>query len=736
MNPIILKQNVGKWLNACRFLKSQFENLEVNEQSAVDLLSDFWRSNYSSSLVQECNDSIEVLKGSHKFHINNKEIIERSKDMCAVASSMLKDQATFNEFKAAMQAESGAARNVHRSTPPTNPSPRPTQPSSTFRPSPRPTPVIEQRHTAQISFNSFLVRDIDYDSNVLQQAGSWLYNNAQYVAPVLKFNILSPGDKLTVNYNIYSPSGIKKKEQGYTGTGIIDASKTGSFSYEFVGFGNKSGQSYAETGNWRIEFIVDGKIVLRGIFEIRKHPSSHPTNVVHQDTLKPPIAIRGVTFNNETVDDKTIQAGINRIFVGAQYIRPVITFDVIRPCAEVDLWYKIYNAGGKLIVGSRKGFSSHSTLDCSVTGRLTKRLNAFGNRDGSCYTQTGMGRIEFYINDVKIFTEPIQFIPNNSSQPRPQTPPRPTPSQSQQTPPRNVSPNTPMLGQYYDTNINGGGKGNKKWKKWLVWVIVTIAALTGGKWAYDNLIKKDPIIRYSICDNAPMYSQPDSLSEVLCTLATGYTLKIDNPKDTADSWVSAYAEDIGVTGYFESSKMVSERDYITFMNVMPDDVDDNSDPVLQISDAGERLAIIDFANRMDFNMLIYVAKVNSTYNTYLRPRLPGIYEGIPSDRGFAFIVKNVDNEERYVAIYLFDGNGKPLYVYSETAPKTGYLKSIKIDGNIVDIKYSQSRFRQQRKEATNTETTYTRPASDDSSENQNVEEYGVESAKTRRSLSL
>ena len=81
-----------------------------------------------------------------------------------------------------------------------------------------------------------------------------------------------------------------------------------------------------------------------------------------------------------------------------------------------------------------------------------------------------------------------------------------------------------MLGQYYNTNNNGGGKGNKKWKKWLVWVIVIIAALAGGKWAYDNLIKKDPIIRYSICDNAPMYSQPDSLSEVLCTLATGYTL--------------------------------------------------------------------------------------------------------------------------------------------------------------------------------------------------------------------
>ena len=103
MNPQILKLNIDKWLKACQYLKSEYENLNVDEQSAIDILCDFWRRDYSTSLVEECESQMQVLKDGHKYHGNNKTIIEKSKELCAVAAAMLKDAASFGEFKAEMQ---------------------------------------------------------------------------------------------------------------------------------------------------------------------------------------------------------------------------------------------------------------------------------------------------------------------------------------------------------------------------------------------------------------------------------------------------------------------------------------------------------------------------------------------------------------------------------------------------------------------------------------------------------
>ena len=71
MNPQILKLNIDKWLKACQYLKSEYENLNVDEQSAIDILCDFWRRDYSTSLVEECESQMQVLKDGHKYHGNN-----------------------------------------------------------------------------------------------------------------------------------------------------------------------------------------------------------------------------------------------------------------------------------------------------------------------------------------------------------------------------------------------------------------------------------------------------------------------------------------------------------------------------------------------------------------------------------------------------------------------------------------------------------------------------------------
>ena len=262
MNPQILKLNIDKWLKACHYLKSEYENLNVDEQSAIDILCDFWRRDYSTSLVEECESQMQVLKDGHKYHGNNKTIIEKSKELCAVAAAMLKDAASFGEFKAEMQklsrgSSSRSSSSAGRSS------------SSSSRPSSsKPSVVIR----------SVELRATGPNGVALGTSSSSVPVGATYVYPVLKFDALQADTDIW--YKIYDGAGVLitgTRRQGFSTVGQFKRGATGG---ECIGIGSEDGSNYATTGVGRIEFFVNDRLIYTYRFQYVEppRPTSRPSS--------------------------------------------------------------------------------------------------------------------------------------------------------------------------------------------------------------------------------------------------------------------------------------------------------------------------------------------------------------------------------------------------------------------------------------------------------------------------
>ena len=240
--------NIDKWLKACQYLKSEYENLNVDEQSAIDILCDFWRRDYSTSLVEECESQMQVLKDGHKYHGNNKTIIEKSKELCAVATAMLKDAASFGEFKAEMQKLSRGSSS--RSSSSASRSSSSSSSSSSSRPSaPRPSS----------SKPSVVIRSVEFRATgannvALGTSSSTVPVGTHYVYPVLKFDALQADTDIW--YKIYDGAGVLitgTRRQGFSTVGQFKRGATGG---ECIGIGSEDGSNYATTGVGRIEFFA------------------------------------------------------------------------------------------------------------------------------------------------------------------------------------------------------------------------------------------------------------------------------------------------------------------------------------------------------------------------------------------------------------------------------------------------------------------------------------------------
>ena len=75
MDKTLLKLEIGKWNEACRFLKSKQTELSTAEWTAIETLADYWRKKFDPDATSECMDLISTLEQSDKLHSNNKEII-------------------------------------------------------------------------------------------------------------------------------------------------------------------------------------------------------------------------------------------------------------------------------------------------------------------------------------------------------------------------------------------------------------------------------------------------------------------------------------------------------------------------------------------------------------------------------------------------------------------------------------------------------------------------------------
>ena len=88
MDKTLLKLEIGKWNEACRFLKSKQTELSTAEWTAIETLADYWRKKFDPDATSECMDLISTLEQSDKLHSNNKEIIVRSKEFRTIAGSI------------------------------------------------------------------------------------------------------------------------------------------------------------------------------------------------------------------------------------------------------------------------------------------------------------------------------------------------------------------------------------------------------------------------------------------------------------------------------------------------------------------------------------------------------------------------------------------------------------------------------------------------------------------------
>lgn len=105
MDSILMNQKVGKWNEACRFLKSKQSKLSSEEWTAIEYLADFWRDgNFDADSIADCESLIELLISSDKLHTNDRDIIVWSKEFRGIAKMMYtKDEDTFKQFKEAMR---------------------------------------------------------------------------------------------------------------------------------------------------------------------------------------------------------------------------------------------------------------------------------------------------------------------------------------------------------------------------------------------------------------------------------------------------------------------------------------------------------------------------------------------------------------------------------------------------------------------------------------------------------
>lgn len=632
MNPQILKLNIDKWLKACQYLKSEYENLNVDEQSAIDILCDFWRRDYSTSLVEECESQMQVLKDGHKYHGNNKTIIEKSKELCAVASAMLKDAASFGEFKAEMQklsrgSSSRSSSSAGRSS------------SSSSRPtSSKPSVVIR----------SVELRATGPNGVALGTSSSSVPVGATYVYPVLKFDALQADTDIW--YKIYDGNGAVvtgTRRQGFSTLGQFKRGDTGG---ECIGIGSEDSHSYTVGGAGRIEFFVNDILIHSHNFRYTKQSQSSASSGASN------VVIRSVEFRATGANKSALGTSSSTVPVGAHYVYPVLKFDVLQ--ADTDIWYKIYDGAGVLITGTRRqGFSTVGQFKRGATGG---ECIGIGSEDGSNYATTGVGRIEFFVNDRLIYTYRFQYV----------EPPRPTsrPSSSSSSRPSSSSNSSPFASS--SRSYSGGSsssysgpsrqtrKSGIKWWAYPLWFFVAVGLIWVGVMAYKAFSVKKEVL-YPITDLCYMIGSYDDQS-----VKFGNSIKVEVPED--------------VTSFYKYNDQLIAREYLLTL-------EDYNTLALAFSEFESTDYTCD---RPDLRAkLLSYLKTNGLNDGSWRVDFANTVESSYKDLkdNFVFIIRNINTGKRLTIVY-YDENYAN--TYDEEAPAKGAIRSLSMYNKKVKVFYT------------------------------------------------
>lgn len=422
MDKIILKQYVAKWKKAVVFMESQVSDMNAEEKAAFVALKDFWKSQYSGSMASAYKSSITTLKQSHKYHINNKPLIESSKDLCLIASAALKDKDSFYEFQDALSggASFRPVEPPHAST--NSSSQRRSAPSSGSRQFGSATPsdivVNEVRFRCTDSYGSNLS---NFDTNIV--------SGANMVYPTIRYNIsanaLQSGAAIT--YAIYDTAG-KLVRSAVPAGGTIDPARGNSGWLELNPL-NISFGTFTPGGRAVVTIYYLGTLIRSFDVIVKANPNSQQRRRSTHRFISP-IEIQEVRFRCTNSYGSNLSNFDTYLERRATTLYPTIKYSLNNqatgPC---EITYKIYDSDGRLIqVNSMVGTTLYSTdpnagwKECSgVT--MNPGIYALGNQI----------RIDFYYGGNVIYSANVPVIAQSQPQ-QPQwqqpQPPRQQPQQS------------------------------------------------------------------------------------------------------------------------------------------------------------------------------------------------------------------------------------------------------------------------------------------------------------------
>ena len=604
MDKILLKQKIGKWNDACRFLKGHQADLSTAEWSAVELLADFWRMRkFDDELVEESKELIATLVAADKLHSNNRDIITWSKEFRGIAKTMYTESAAnFAEFQAAMRAfaqehaprqRAPQPQQPRPTPPPPRPQPRPTPPPPRPQPQPRPAPAPQPRPRATLRIAEVRFRNVDRQGN---PAGSGSVDGSEpilYLRPVVNCHILEPSDDKDIWYKIFTPGGrllgSSASRAGFTWHGVVSGRQGGWTS--LGGFGNDDGSTFAERGRYRVEFY-EGDVKLYETSLLIDGGAAGGASGGSAARRPQPVANIRITAADFFETD-----GGNQVFGRARdgfatrlrYVCPEITYTVLRPTGDKDVWYKIYKPGGTLMIAveGREGF----TWKGKVNGRTggTVSLGAFGDKDGTAFNEVGWYRVEFYENDVKVF-ESRFYVAAAPARPEPR----------QEMPPIEIppQPQSPREDDAFDRF-----QRKRRRRRWLI-----VAAVVGVIWFLSDWGPVFSVLLSSFDGQADTAEAP-TVAESAYVFADKLVLRSSKEagSTTNQRAVLAYGTEVGVesdsagwsqvrangrSGYVASDYLLSAEDFRLLDGVFADKASREV-----VNDTKARLALLDFLKR-------------------------------------------------------------------------------------------------------------------------------------------
>lgn len=521
MDPILLKQKVTKWVEACQFLKSADikEQLDPAEWTAVDELSNLWNKNFEGNSVKDsAQEYISVLKQCENLHPNNLKIKEYSKQLTGVARDMLtKDAATYNEFKAALQSVLRENRPKQTKAPQSPQIPKVPQ-TPKKQPTPQ-TPKVPHTTTPRVNdTGEIIVKSVDFgntykDCSIINDYGTPIRVGSYYINPRLDIQTLRTA---TVKIHIVAYDRNNKKRYEYDST----VNLKGSGRYALTGYGNDKGTFFDEVGVMTYKFYCENTLLYTARL-----------NVLPSLFANEPVRITSADFANVTYEGKVINDYGVTLPNTTQYMKPRIQITTSRVGdVKVQVVYK-----------SPLGETMLSDTEIFVNGSGRYVLSGYGNKNGTCYKETGKWQISFKIDGKVVMTAPVTITGNN----RTSVPPK--------TPRIHNVPKTPRI----NVNDNSHKRENKNWKKWLKWGLMALVVLVGYMVLKNNgCSKSNDDYRYVIADGVKLYADSTTQSNPLLVMNEGEQVKVieDNGE-----WTCVKVED-GTRGYLHYSYLINEME--------------------------------------------------------------------------------------------------------------------------------------------------------------------------------